>query len=100
MKEKCCDMCITEHMDKEKRDKLLLRLRKIKGQIEGIMKMIEDDRKCIEILNQINSFIQASRGVQKEILRNYLKRCVTSAILEGKEDIYDEVVEVFDKYHA
>lgn len=100
MKEKCCEMCITEHMGEEKRGRLLLRLKKIKGQIEGIMKMIEDDRKCVEILNQISSFIQAARGVQREILKNYLKTCVKSAILEGKEGIYDEVVRVFDKYHS
>lgn len=98
MKERCCDMQITTHMDKQKRERVILRLKRVRGQVEGIMRMLEKDRKCVEILNQILSIMQAIRGIRKEILKNYLQTCVKSAILSGKKDIYDEVVNVFEKY--
>jgi DNA-binding FrmR family transcriptional regulator len=99
MEEKCCDWKIKNHMTPERCDRLKMRLKRIRGQVEGILRMLEEDRVCSDILNQLSATVQALRGVQREVLRNYLETCVKTAVLEGKEDIYDEVVEVFDKYH-
>jgi DNA-binding FrmR family transcriptional regulator len=75
----------------------LTRLRRIEGQVRGIQKMVEDDRYCADILTQISSVHEALRSVGRELMRNHLKHCATSAIRSGEADaeaMYDELVEM------
>jgi DNA-binding FrmR family transcriptional regulator len=90
--------CITE---KRKRA-LLSRLNRIKGQIQGLQKMVTEGRYCLDILTQISSVHEALRGVGKMVMRNYLEVCATQAI-ESKEPtkqekIYDELMDIIYKY--
>jgi len=71
------------------------RLRRIEGQVRGLQKMIEDDRYCADILTQISSVHEALRSVGRELMRNHLKHCATTAIRAGDADaeqMYDELV--------
>ena len=84
-------------VDREARDRNLTRLRRIEGQIRGLHKMVEEDRYCADILTQISSVQEALRAVGRELLRNHLKHCATSAIKVGAaeaETMYDELVEL------
>ena len=75
----------------------LKRLRRIEGQIRGLQKMVEDDRYCPDIITQIASVQEALRGVGRQLLRNHLKQCATSAIKKGPKDAdrtYDELLEL------
>ena len=78
------------------------RIKKIRGQIQGIEKMIQDDRYCVDILQQISSVHEALRGLGKEVMRNYLEQCATQAILskkrEKQEMIYTELMDIIYKY--
>jgi len=65
---------------------VLRRLRKIEGQVRGIMKMIEDDKSCEEILVQIGSAKAALHKTGQVILEGHMQHCVLDAIREGKED--------------
>ena len=77
------------------------RLRRIEGQVRGLQKMVDDDRYCADILTQISSVHEALRAVGRELMRNHLKHCATSAIQSGDataEKMYDELVEMMYKH--
>lgn len=60
-------------------------LRKIEGQIRGIQRMIEEERYCVDILNQINSVVGALTRVENEILKKHVNGCIAGAF-KGKSD--------------
>jgi DNA-binding FrmR family transcriptional regulator len=71
------------------------RLRRIEGQVRGLQKMVEDDRYCADIMTQISSVHEALRAVGRELMRNHLKHCATTAIRAGDADaepMYDELI--------
>jgi DNA-binding FrmR family transcriptional regulator len=87
-------------VDPEARDRNLKRLRRIEGQIRGLHKMVEEDRYCADILTQISSVQEALRAVGRELLRNHLKHCASSAIRVGSDEaeaMYDELVDLMYK---
>ena len=86
-----------EMMDPEKRADVLLRLAKAAGQVQGVSRMVESDRYCVDVLNQIAAVPKALDGAARIITRNYLERCVTDAIASGDPLIYDEVMRVIDR---
>ena len=61
----------------------LKRLNKIEGQVRGVAKMVENEKYCIDILNQITAAKNALDGVAKIIMKRHVESCVTHAILEG-----------------
>ncbi len=74
-------------------------LKTSKGQIEGIIKMIDDDRYCVDISKQILAVQGLLKKSNLHILDQHIKSCVKSAILEGKGDEkIDEIINVLDKY--
>jgi len=62
------------------------RLKRIEGQIRGLIKMIEGDKSCEEILIQISSVKSALHKTGQVILEGHLHHCVLDGIREGKED--------------
>ena len=82
------------------KDRNLKRLRRIEGQVRGLQKMIDDDRYCADIMTQISSVHEALRAVGRELMRNHLKHCATSAIRGNNteaEPMYDELIEMMYK---
>ena len=63
-------------MDSEKRQKLEARMKRIAGQVGGVQRMIEEDRYCVDILNQISAVRSALDAVGVELLSNHLECCV------------------------
>jgi DNA-binding FrmR family transcriptional regulator len=79
----------------------LKRLRRIEGQVRGLQKMVEEDRYCADVMTQISSVHEALRGVGRELMRNHLRHCATSAIRAGAseaESMYDELVEMMYRH--
>ena len=93
-----CDPEGRPMMTDEVRRDVLLRLRKINGQVQGITRMVEDDRFCVDVLQQLTAVNSAVESVSKAVVRNYLERCVTDAINGGDPLIYDELMRVVFKY--
>jgi DNA-binding FrmR family transcriptional regulator len=89
-------------VDPETKAANLRRLRRLEGQIRGLQKMVEGDRYCPEIMIQISAAQEALRTVGRELMRNHLRHCVTTAVAEGTADeanaIYDELVELVYKH--
>ncbi len=61
---------------------LLARMRKIEGQAKGIQRMIEEDRYCIDIVQQLTALSAAADEVSLLILESHIEGCVTDAIRE------------------
>ena len=61
---------------------LLARMKKIEGQARGVQQMIEDDRYCIDIVQQLTALSAAVDEVSLIILQNHIEGCVTDAIRE------------------
>ncbi len=90
--------CDSEMMSPEKRDEALKRLARASGQVAGISRMIDDGRHCTDVLQQIAAVQKALDAVGNIVLRNYLERCVTTAIEGGDPLIYDELMTVLTRY--
>lgn len=84
--------------DEEVRDNMIARLNRAEGQIRGVVRMVEEQRPCIEVLQQLASVQAALRGLSKSVLRNYLERCATDAIRSGDTGVYDELMEAIYKF--
>ena len=82
----------------DRREALQARLSRIEGQVRGVSRMLEDQRPCIEVLQQLASAQAAMRGVTKDVLRNYLERCATDAIRSEDATVYDQLMEAIYKF--
>jgi DNA-binding FrmR family transcriptional regulator len=67
---------------------LLVRLRKIEGQAKGIQRMIEEERYCIDIVQQLTALSAAADEASLLILQNHVEGCVTNAIREQRGEHY------------
>ena len=89
-------------MNDAAKQKVLARIRRIAGQLEGVARMIEDDRYCVDILLQIASAQAALGQAGKVIVRSHVETCVSEAIESGKpaerKQKIDELIEVFGRY--
>ena len=87
-------------VDADTRTRNLKRLRRIEGQVRGLQKMVEDDRYCADIMTQISSVHEALRAVGRELMKNHLKHCASTAIRSSEDeasDMYDEIVDLMYK---
>ncbi len=73
---------------------LVTRLNKIEGQVGGIRRMVEEDRYCIDVLQQIASMRSAADAVAQILLADHIRGCVTEGIRRGDGD--DHIVEVME----
>ena len=60
-----------------------LRLRRVEGQVGGVMRMVEEERYCVDILNQVAAIRAALQKVEDEILRDHVSHCVGNALTSG-----------------
>lgn len=83
----------------EEKKKALQCLKTCKGQIEGIIRMIEDERYCIDISNQIIASQAILKKANKLILKQHMNYCVKSAFLnnDDPEEKIEEIVEILNK---
>ena len=64
--------------------KQLPSLKRIEGQIRGISKMVEEERYCIDILNQIKAVRNALSTVEGKVLKSHLRSCIKDALKNDK----------------
>ena len=79
----------------------LKRLRRIEGQVRGLQRMVGEGRYCADILVQIASVHEALRGVGRELMRNHLRNCASTAIRAGGEkadEMYEELLDVMYRH--
>lgn len=86
-------------MDCADKKQVMNLLKTSKGQIEGIIKMLEDDRYCVDISKQILSVQALLKKANLKIIDQHIKHCVKQAFAEGNGvEKVNEVIELIDKY--
>lgn len=70
-------------MKRENKSKLLDRLNRIEGQVRGVVRMIEDDRYCIDVLTQTQAIRAALVRVESQMLKDHMSHCIEDAIVSG-----------------
>jgi DNA-binding FrmR family transcriptional regulator len=71
---------------REDRAAIQKRLRRIEGQVRGLQKMVEDDRYCIDVLEQVSAATRALQSVALELLDDHLAHCVADAVTAGGDE--------------
>ena len=71
-----------KHRYSQEKSAILTRMKKIEGQAKGIQQMIDEDRYCIDIVQQLSALCSAADEVALLILENNIEGCVTDAIRE------------------
>jgi len=70
------------------------RLRRIEGQVRGLQRMVDDDRYCINVLEQVSAVTRALQSVALVLLDDHLEHCVADAIQAGGDDTAARLSEV------
>lgn len=80
----------------------LRRLNRARGQLDGIVKMINEGRDCVEILTQLRAARSALRAVEDEMLRTHVRDAIKDELARGRmqtpEKRIDELVDLLTRY--
>jgi DNA-binding FrmR family transcriptional regulator len=82
------------------KDEILVRLRKMEGQLKGIQRMVQEDRYCVDVLYQLSSIVAAAQKVSSIILKDHIRGCVKDALTrnERSDDYVNELVAVVERF--
>lgn len=83
---------------KNTQERILHRLKIAQGHLNKVLKMVESDEYCIDVLHQSQAVQKALKETDNLMLENHLKTCALDAIGKGKKDqAIEEVMQVFKK---
>lgn len=85
--------CLKKRTNIEK-NKLIKRINVIEGQLNGVKKMIENDRAFDDILIQLLAIDKATKSLGNEMLKMHLSTCVVEDIKNDKLEVIDEIIEL------
>lgn len=81
------------------KEDILTRMKKIEGQVKGIQKMVEEEKKCCDIMVQISAIRSAINKVGGIIMDKYVKECMLDSLGNGRnEEKIDEIIDTIVKY--
>ena len=86
-----------KHRSEEDEKLLLNRLNRIEGQIRGIKSMVEQERYCIDILNQVSAVQAALNSFNRILLSDHIHTCVVEQIEAGNREVVDELCKAIQK---
>lgn len=89
-------------IDEEMKQKALARLSRIEGQVQGVERMVEEGKYCVDILLQLSAIEGALEQVRKILLGRHIESCVAEAMASGRPEDrqkkIEELLEVFSRY--
>ena len=77
----------------EKKDAIQKRLRRVEGQVRGLQRMVEEDKYCIDILDQVSAATKALQAGALELLDEHLSHCGAHAVSAGGAEAEAKVAE-------
>ncbi len=84
------------------KDSAVRRLRRIEGQARGVIRMIDENRYCIDILVQLKAIRAALKKVENEILSDHASHCIHEAVNSGSQkrqtEKFEELIDLLTKY--
>ena len=82
-------------------EKVVTRLKRIEGQVRGLVRMLEEERYCIDVLHQMQAVKSALARAESELLKEHAAHCVADAIASGntaaQREKVTELIDLFDK---
>ena len=95
----CLDACESEAAAHPDHSRALPRIRRIRGQLMGVEKMIEERRYCPDILIQTRAIYAAVRSLEATILEAHIRNCVRGAMLsKNSKDTEAKIAELTDLF--
>lgn len=88
------------YRSEEEKKQLIHRLNRISGQVEGIKKMIVEDRYCDDLLTQLLAVDKAIKSLSSLILEKHMYSCIKKEVTEGNLEVVDEVMQLFRRYSS
>jgi DNA-binding FrmR family transcriptional regulator len=88
-------------LDEIQQQALVTRLNRIEGQVRGIRRMVQEPRRCIEILQQLAAAEAALNRISLAVFRLHVEKCVPDGISKGDPDRsqhLNELVDIFDRF--
>ena len=83
---------------KDTQERVVHRLKIAKGHLEKVIKMVEDDNYCIDVIHQLHAVESGLKETGNVLLENHLSGCVADAMTKGKkEQAIKEVMAVFKR---
>jgi DNA-binding FrmR family transcriptional regulator len=91
-------------MESQTKAKALARLRRIEGQVQGIQRMVEEDKPLVDILLQVTAVQGALEQVQKLLLGQHLETCLAEMVRAGssrdRQRKMDELLDVVSRFSS
>ncbi|MCR5350641.1 MAG: metal-sensing transcriptional repressor [Acholeplasmatales bacterium] len=92
-----CECCKKERTEDEKKA-LKNRINRIIGQMNGISKMLDEDRYCDDILIQLSAVDKSVKGLANIVLENHMHTCLVEHINNGDYEIIDDIVNLVKRF--
>ena len=87
-------MCYSGAMKPDHKTSALNRLKTVRGHLDAVIAMVEEERYCPETMKQVSALQGSLEGVNRVLLQNHVETCVLHAVEEGRsEEIVDELME-------
>jgi DNA-binding FrmR family transcriptional regulator len=87
-------LCYTEGMKPEHKKSALNRLKTVRGHLDAVIAMVDEERYCPEVMKQVSAVQGSLEKVNRVLLQNHVETCVMHAVEEGRtEQIVDELLE-------
>lgn len=93
----CCHTRTKVRSEEEKRA-LTARINRIAGQMNGVRRMIEEDRYCDDVLTQLAAIEKAVKSLASVVFEAHMHGCLVENVQSGNLAVVDEVVELFKKF--
>lgn len=85
------------------KEKIVARLRSVQGHLGGIIRMVEEDQYCIDVIRQTKAIQHAIDKVNALVLERHMNDCVSRAIRSSngkeRERVIAELLDLFDAGH-
>ena len=76
------------------KDVQLRKLKTVRGKIDGLIKMMEEDRYCLDIFNKLMASISILKNINKDVLTAHLRGCVKDSYSKSQEEIDEKIEEI------
>lgn len=87
---------MTDQEHKANKQKASLSVKKAQGTVSTVLQMIEEDKYCPEIIQQIDAVMGLLKSTKKTLLRGHLDHCLVDKIKENKQKAVDELIKILD----
>lgn len=93
-----CENCKKKERTTDQKKDLTVRLNKCIGQLNGIKKMVDEDRYCDDILIQLSAVNKSIKSIANIVLDNHMHTCLIEHIEKKDYEIIDEIVNLFKRF--